>query len=139
MPQAQPELKKVRLPAHLRQYPDTNRGHGTQYMEKRLFVQLNGNRKVIGVLRGYDVRDIPSWLFSIHTQRARARTLRVTGRHGWLTIRAQVFMNNIEQRQSTLLRIVLYLGGLCKAKFFLGYSRKLRCDARGTPNIRSVS
>ncbi|KAL1979800.1 hypothetical protein VTN96DRAFT_5185 [Rasamsonia emersonii] len=35
MPQAQPELKK--------------------YMEKRLFVQLNGNRKVIGVLRGYDV------------------------------------------------------------------------------------
>jgi len=28
-------------------------------MEKRLFVQLNGNRKVIGVLRGYDVRDSP--------------------------------------------------------------------------------
>lgn len=26
-----------------------------QYMEKRLFVQLNGNRKVIGILRGYDV------------------------------------------------------------------------------------
>ena len=26
-------------------------------MEKRLFVQLNGNRKVIGILRGYDVRD----------------------------------------------------------------------------------
>lgn len=25
-------------------------------MEKRLFAQLNGNRKVIGVLRGYDVR-----------------------------------------------------------------------------------
>lgn len=24
-------------------------------MEKRLFVQLNGNRKVLGVLRGYDV------------------------------------------------------------------------------------
>lgn len=35
MPQAQPELKK--------------------YMEKRLFVQLNGNRKVSGTLRGYDV------------------------------------------------------------------------------------
>lgn len=35
MPQAQPELKK--------------------YMEKRLFVQLNGNRKVLGILRGYDV------------------------------------------------------------------------------------
>ncbi|KAK2741884.1 Serine/threonine-protein kinase smg1 [Myotisia sp. PD_48] len=35
MPQPQPELKK--------------------YMEKRLFVQLNGNRKVIGTLRGYDV------------------------------------------------------------------------------------
>ncbi|KAL9026131.1 MAG: hypothetical protein Q9196_005158 [Gyalolechia fulgens] len=36
MPQAQPELKK--------------------YLDKRLFVQLNGSRKVIGVLRGYDVR-----------------------------------------------------------------------------------
>ena len=24
-------------------------------MEKRLFVQLNGNRKVMGILRGYDV------------------------------------------------------------------------------------
>ncbi|BCR90732.1 putative small nuclear ribonucleoprotein SmG [Aspergillus chevalieri] len=35
MPQAQPELKK--------------------YMEKRVFCQLNGDRKVIGVLRGYDV------------------------------------------------------------------------------------
>lgn len=27
----------------------------TQYLDKRLFVQLNGSRKVIGVLRGYDV------------------------------------------------------------------------------------
>ncbi|KAJ5593198.1 hypothetical protein N7537_010102 [Penicillium hordei] len=35
MPQAQPELKK--------------------YMEKRVFCQLNGNRKVNGILRGYDV------------------------------------------------------------------------------------
>lgn len=24
-------------------------------MEKRLFIQLNGNRKVLGILRGYDV------------------------------------------------------------------------------------
>ncbi|GFP56529.1 hypothetical protein ACSS6W_004998 [Trichoderma asperelloides] len=35
MAPAQPELKK--------------------YLDKRLFVQLNGGRKVIGVLRGYDV------------------------------------------------------------------------------------
>lgn len=28
-------------------------------MEKRVFCQLNGNRKVIGILRGYDVRSIP--------------------------------------------------------------------------------
>ncbi|CAD0012036.1 unnamed protein product [Aureobasidium pullulans] len=34
MPQAQPELKK--------------------YLDRRLFIQLNGSRKVIGVLRGYD-------------------------------------------------------------------------------------
>lgn len=27
----------------------------SQYLDKRLFVQLNGSRKVIGVLRGYDV------------------------------------------------------------------------------------
>lgn len=26
-----------------------------QYLDKRLFVQLNGSRKIIGVLRGYDV------------------------------------------------------------------------------------
>ncbi|KAK7206750.1 hypothetical protein BZA70DRAFT_274999 [Myxozyma melibiosi] len=26
-----------------------------KYMDRRLFVQLNGSRKVIGVLRGYDV------------------------------------------------------------------------------------
>ncbi|KAK6815730.1 LSM domain-containing protein [Apiospora arundinis] len=35
MAPAQPELKK--------------------YLDKRLFVQLNGSRKVIGILRGYDV------------------------------------------------------------------------------------
>ncbi|KAI9669357.1 MAG: hypothetical protein M1831_000393 [Alyxoria varia] len=35
MPQAQPELKK--------------------YLDKKLLVQLNGGRNVIGVLRGYDV------------------------------------------------------------------------------------
>ncbi|KAF1944119.1 LSM-domain-containing protein [Clathrospora elynae] len=35
MPQAQPELKK--------------------YLEKRVLVQLNGSRKVQGILRGYDV------------------------------------------------------------------------------------
>jgi small nuclear ribonucleoprotein G len=34
-----------------------------QYLDKRLFVQLNGSRKVIGVLRGYDVgaRPIQKW------------------------------------------------------------------------------
>ncbi|KIW07576.1 small nuclear ribonucleoprotein G [Verruconis gallopava] len=35
MPQAQPELKK--------------------YLDKRVFVALNGSRKVMGTLRGYDV------------------------------------------------------------------------------------
>ncbi|KAF1995873.1 putative small nuclear ribonucleo protein SmG [Amniculicola lignicola CBS 123094] len=35
MPSAQPELKK--------------------YLEKRILVQLNGSRKVMGILRGYDV------------------------------------------------------------------------------------
>lgn len=30
-----------------------------QYMEKRVFCQLNGNRKVIGIVRGYDVCPCP--------------------------------------------------------------------------------
>ena len=48
MPKAtQPELKKVRK-------VDISKLM-VQYMDKRLFVQLNGSRKVVGVLRGYDV------------------------------------------------------------------------------------
>ncbi|CAK47035.1 uncharacterized protein An16g07850 [Aspergillus niger] len=46
MPQAQPELKKS---------TEANIAVFQQYMEKRVFCQLNGNRKVIGILRGYDV------------------------------------------------------------------------------------
>lgn len=56
MPQAQPELKKVPLSKYydvLMPYLTTSRA---KYLDKRLFVQLNGSRKVIGVLRGYDVR-----------------------------------------------------------------------------------
>jgi small nuclear ribonucleoprotein G len=32
-----------------------------QYLEKRVLVQLNGSRKVMGILRGYDVRTIISF------------------------------------------------------------------------------
>jgi hypothetical protein len=80
MPQAQPELKKVRRnPFHPYSGPKYSAPRRTrqtkledrvgkkpgedkwtdmilQYLDKRLFVQLNGSRKVIGVLRGYDVR-----------------------------------------------------------------------------------
>ena len=79
MPQAQPELKKVRSttfhPYSHPKYRGPRRTRQTQledregkkqkedkwtemtlqYLDKRLFVQLNGSRKVIGVLRGYDV------------------------------------------------------------------------------------
>jgi hypothetical protein len=80
MPQAQPELKKVRYtPLHpyfpiknhdknrTRQRDSVGNREGKvkkeekwtdprlQYLDKRLFVQLNGSRKVLGVLRGYDV------------------------------------------------------------------------------------
>ena len=82
MPQAQPELKKVRYtPYHSHTRPKNRENRRTrpqhdgclettregeskkekwtdprlQYLDKRLFVQLNGSRKVIGVLRGYDV------------------------------------------------------------------------------------
>ncbi|KAL5314813.1 hypothetical protein ACEPPN_017462 [Leptodophora sp. 'Broadleaf-Isolate-01'] len=79
MPQAQPELKKVCY-SLIQPYADSAfRGARRtsekriafcprndccrervpnpvlQYLDKRLFVQLNGSRKVIGVLRGYDV------------------------------------------------------------------------------------
>ena len=73
MPPAQPELKKVRSTLfHTYRLPIKNGDRRTrqregkvkedkwtdprlQYLDKRLFVQLNGSRKVIGVLRGYDV------------------------------------------------------------------------------------
>ncbi|RDA90758.1 hypothetical protein CP533_2965 [Ophiocordyceps camponoti-saundersi (nom. inval.)] len=66
----QPELKKVRafrsairgaLQQDNSREPDgftrasTSANSPAQYLEKRLFVQLNGSRKVIGILRGYDV------------------------------------------------------------------------------------
>ncbi|RYP16764.1 hypothetical protein DL765_004941 [Monosporascus sp. GIB2] len=55
MAPAQPELKKVR--GLLRATPLSNFDSPPpeQYLDKRLFVQLNGSRKVIGILRGYDV------------------------------------------------------------------------------------
>ncbi|KAL2063428.1 hypothetical protein VTL71DRAFT_5233 [Oculimacula yallundae] len=79
MPQAQPELKKVCSPVPESYAASAFRGARrtvekrnayyfgydyciervpnpiSQYLDKRLFVQLNGSRKVIGVLRGYDV------------------------------------------------------------------------------------
>jgi len=51
---SQPELKKVfwgtrsMLQLFLISYP-------TQFMDKKLFVHLQGGRKVSGVLRGYDL------------------------------------------------------------------------------------
>lgn len=55
MPQAQPELKKVpTYPANLHSLASADT-IDLQYLDKRLFVQLNGSRRVIGVLRGYDV------------------------------------------------------------------------------------
>ena len=59
MPQAQPELKKVRLNYSLLRTPPRTNLPLRQYLDKRLFVQLNGSRKVLGVLRGYDVRPSP--------------------------------------------------------------------------------
>jgi hypothetical protein len=55
MAPAQPELKKVSL---TKEFEKMLRNYSLilpQYLDKRLFVQLNGSRKVIGVLRGYDV------------------------------------------------------------------------------------
>ena len=51
MPQAQPELKKVSPRCRFKlQLPNLQK-----YLEKRVLVQLNGSRKVMGILRGYDV------------------------------------------------------------------------------------
>lgn len=76
----QPELKKVHAeqsffyvmiyharrasarPAATFNPPRRSRGLANrllpQYLDKRLFVQLNGSRKVTGTLRGYDVRNM---------------------------------------------------------------------------------
>lgn len=42
-----------------REDEDNPADYRLQYLDKRLFVQLNGSRKVIGVLRGYDVGQTP--------------------------------------------------------------------------------
>ncbi|KAJ5531493.1 hypothetical protein N7527_004886 [Penicillium freii] len=59
MPQAQPELKKVSAALTMCTLfaPETSTDVVSflQYMDKRVFCQLNGNRKVIGLFRGYDV------------------------------------------------------------------------------------
>jgi hypothetical protein len=55
MPQAQPELKKVSSQRRFKlPLPNLHK-----YLEKRVLVQLNGSRKVMGILRGYDVRILP--------------------------------------------------------------------------------
>ena len=58
MPQAQPELKKV-SPMY-QNWPQSERLSYVpqQYLDKRIEVQLNGSRKVMGTLRGYDVSSI---------------------------------------------------------------------------------
>ncbi|KAJ3563597.1 hypothetical protein NPX13_g8142 [Xylaria arbuscula] len=55
MAPAQPELKKVSYTEVLTKSLLHYSRILPQYLDKRLFVQLNGSRKVIGVLRGYDV------------------------------------------------------------------------------------
>ncbi|PIL37237.1 hypothetical protein GSI_00930 [Ganoderma sinense ZZ0214-1] len=46
---SQPELKKARLQFHF------IIGSFVQFMDKKLFVHLQGGRKVSGTLRGYDL------------------------------------------------------------------------------------
>ncbi|RYO76306.1 hypothetical protein DL766_006443 [Monosporascus sp. MC13-8B] len=55
MAPAQPELKKVRGLLRVTSLSNFGSPPPEQYLDKRLFVQLNGSRKVIGILRGYDV------------------------------------------------------------------------------------
>ena len=58
MPQAQPELKRVSrrsLHAPLSHKLEREGPNLFQYLDKRVFVALNGSRKVMGTLRGYDV------------------------------------------------------------------------------------
>lgn len=73
-------------------------------MEKRVFCQLNGNRKVIGILRGYDVRIALSLFDKIILDVVRLRVALCCHAYGCarlardnerrkLTRRRQVFMN----------------------------------------------
>jgi len=49
---SQPELKKVSVGSFLTQSAALMDG---QFMDKKLFIHLQGGRKVSGVLRGYDI------------------------------------------------------------------------------------
>ncbi|KZO98041.1 LSM-domain-containing protein [Calocera viscosa TUFC12733] len=52
---SQPELKKVRRFRKQDKAKSPDEGFPFQFMDKRLFVQLQGGRKVSGILRGYDI------------------------------------------------------------------------------------
>ena len=58
MPQAQPELKKV-MRSKFQAQSKPVLTPLPQYLDKRVEVQLNGSRKVLGTLRGYDVSVLP--------------------------------------------------------------------------------
>lgn len=47
---SQPELKKVRRSVLPKTKPECD-----QFMDKKLFIHLQGGRKVSGILRGYDI------------------------------------------------------------------------------------
>lgn len=84
-----------------------------QYLDKRLFVQLNGSRKVIGVLRGYDV------FLNIVLDEA------VEEKDGGEKVRlGMVVRGTYLEVLAILLRHRLI--------WLLGHSRKLGRDARGT-------
>lgn len=72
MAPAQPELKKVGDLYWSTLLPDFDSPNLLQYLDKRLFVQLNGSRKVIGILRGYDVNALPA-RYASHATRSNLR------------------------------------------------------------------
>jgi small nuclear ribonucleoprotein G len=100
-----------------------------QYLDKRLFVQLNGSRKVIGVLRGYDV-GLPIPTSSTHSH---SRAL--------LRLTLQVFLNivlddAVEEKDGgekvRLGMVVCSRSWNCDrivGSYSLGHSRKFGCYA----------
>lgn len=102
-----------------------------QYLDKRLFVQLNGSRKVIGVLRGYDVRHT-TYPASASTDRTHTGLLEYCARRGG---GGEGRWREGQARHGSMSPALLSFDNLCSL-CHLGYPWKLSGNARSSRENR---